>query len=76
MAMSPISDGQPAYPKPWLLPLLVILIVLPVGALWVLGGPFFGLLAGGVIAAVVVIVAVRSGEGRAKRFERWMYRRD
>lgn len=44
---------------PWALPLIVATLVVPILVAWLTAGPFFGLLAGGLVAAVVAITAIR-----------------
>ena len=44
---------------PWVLPLLVGAVTTPIVVAWLTGGPFFGLLIGGLVAAAVVLTAIR-----------------
>jgi hypothetical protein len=49
--------------KPWMGPLLVAVLVLPVSAAFVFLGPFFGLWVAGALAVAVVLAAVLAGDG-------------
>ncbi len=44
---------------PWVLPLLVVALTMPIVVAVLTGGPFLGLLMGGLVAAAVVVTAIR-----------------
>ena len=46
--------------KPWMLPLLVVAISVPIVAAFAIGGPGVGTAMGAVVAALIVVVAVRA----------------
>jgi hypothetical protein len=45
--------------KPWVLPLAVLGITAPVVVAFLAAGPFFGVLAAGLVAAILVLTAIR-----------------
>jgi hypothetical protein len=77
MRREPMLDVQP-----WVLPVVVAAITVPIVVAWLLAGPAFGILVAGMVAAALVFVAIRlstepprrrrSGRGRrhAKQTER------
>jgi hypothetical protein len=44
---------------PWALPLLVVAVTAPIVVAFLTGGPFLGLLIGGLVAAAVALTAIR-----------------
>jgi hypothetical protein len=44
---------------PWALPLLVIAVTIPIVVAFLTGGPFLGLMIGGLVAAAVALTAIR-----------------
>jgi hypothetical protein len=60
--------------KPWVLPLAVLGITVPVVVAWLAAGPFFGVLAAGLVAAALVLIAIRLATEPPRRRRRASHR--
>lgn len=49
---------------PWMLPVLVAALVVPIALAWLLVAPFLGILLAGLLGAIVVLVAIRMAPRR------------
>lgn len=57
--------------KPWIRPVAVLAITAPIVIAWVVAGPFLGIMVAGIVAVVLVLVAIRlSPEPPRRRSER------
>jgi hypothetical protein len=55
---------------PWALPVLVLAVTMPIVIAMVTAGPFLGLVIGGLVAAAVVLTAIRLATVPPRRWRR------
>jgi hypothetical protein len=67
MRREPMLDVQP-----WVLPVVVVAITAPILVAWLVAGPAVGILAAGMVAGALVLVAIRlsTEPPRGRRFTR------
>jgi len=58
--------------QPWVLPVVVVTITVPILVAWLVAGPAFGIFAAGIVAGALVFVAIRlsTEPPRRRRFTR------
>ena len=56
--------------KPWMLPAIVLVLIVPITVAFLTLGPLFGLLVGGAVGAALVLTAIRLGSEAPRRRHR------
>jgi hypothetical protein len=55
---------------PWVLPILVLAVTMPIVIAMITAGPFLGLVIGGLVASAVVLTAIRLATVPPRRWRR------